>query len=237
MDLRINKYLSEAGVCSRRRADELVLEGRVLIDGVAAFAGCRVTDGQTVTLDGKIIEIRKTDVLLAFNKPRGVICSASDSHNKNNIVDYIGYDKRIYPVGRLDKDSQGLILMTNMGDVAKKVTDASNYHEKEYVVTVNKAVTKDFVDAMSNGLYIKELDKTTAPCRVEQTGLKTFTIILVQGLNRQIRRMCECLGYKVITLKRVRIMNIELGNLKEGTYREISGSELKTLTDMLDKKK
>ena len=173
-------------------------------------------------------------ILLAFNKPVGIVCTTTDKQGKDNIVDYIGYNKRIYPIGRLDKDSNGLILMTNNGEIMDKILRSTNGHEKEYIVEVNKDITDDFVKKMSDGVYLKELERTTKKCFVKKEGKRTFRIILTQGLNRQIRRMCENLGFKVVSLKRIRIINICLGDLKEGSYRKVTENEYKKLVSMLE---
>lgn len=222
MDTRINKFLSEAGVCSRRAADRLVEEKRVTIDGVLAQAGSRVFEGAVVCVDGKAIAKEQESVVIAFNKPVGVVCTAQKKE-KNNVIDFIGYPKRIFPVGRLDKDSEGLLLLTNDGELMNRVLKASELHEKEYIVTVDKEVTHEFLSRMENGVPV--LDKITAPCVVRKINRFSFCIILTQGLNRQIRRMCEYFGYHVVKLKRVRIMNIRLGELKAGTYRELTKDE------------
>lgn len=224
--IRINKYLSEAGVCSRREADRLVEEGKVRVNGTVALAGTKVASTDTVYVNNKKISICDKLELIAFNKPVGIECT-SDKTDDKNIIDYIGYNKRIYPVGRLDQASEGLILLTNDGHMTNELLRAANYHEKEYEVTVNKKITKDFIEKMSNG--VKILDTVTRKCYVKQTGEYNFRIILTQGLNRQIRRMCDALGYKVTKLKRIRIMNIKLGNLKVGTYRKLSDEEIDTL--------
>lgn len=228
--VRINKYLSEAGVCSRREADRQIEAGNVEIDGVKAEMGTKVFPGQKVLFQGIPVSKEEEMILLAFHKPVGVVCT-TEKREKNNVVDYINYPKRIYPVGRLDKDSTGLLLLTNDGELVNKIMRAGNYHEKEYLVSVNKPVTEEFCRKMSRGVAI--LDTVTRPCKVEKTGEKSFRIILTQGLNRQIRRMCETLGYRVMTLQRVRIMNIRLGSLKEGTWRNIEGEERKELDALL----
>lgn len=225
METRINKYLSEAGVCSRREADRLIEAGRVTIDKVPATCGSRVLSGQTVEIDNKRIKEKPDRIILAFNKPAGIVCTTTDRQGSNNIVDFIGYPQRIYPVGRLDKDSEGLILMTNDGALTDKVLRSSNMHEKEYIVNVNKPVTDDFISSMSAGVYLKELDRTTNVCTVERLTKFCFRIVLTQGLNRQIRRMCGTFGYKVLKLKRIRIMNILLGDLKTGCIRELTKDE------------
>ncbi|MCR5785623.1 MAG: pseudouridine synthase [Eubacterium sp.] len=219
--VRINKFLSEAGYCSRRQADKLLEEGRIEIDGQIAVMGQKVMPGQIVKADGKLLTKEEEKILLAFNKPKGIVCTSG--RYKDNIIDYVNYPKRIYPVGRLDKDSSGLIFLTNQGELVNKLLRASNYHEKEYVVTVNKDITREFLDGMANGVPI--LDTVTRKCRVKAISKRTFSIVLTQGLNRQIRRMCEYFDYRVRELKRVRIMNVELGNLEEGKYRELSEKE------------
>ena len=232
--MRINKYLSAQGVCSRREADRLLEAGRITVDGVTAMCGQQGDDNSVICIDGsRISDEKPQDVLMAFNKPRGIVCTTTDNQGKNNIVDYIGYDKRIYPVGRLDKDSDGLILLTNNGEITDKILRSVNGHEKEYVVKVNKKITDTFLKSMAEGVYLKELDVTTKPCSISRINNYTFRIILTQGLNRQIRRMCQESGYKVESLTRVRIMNIELGGLKIGEYRIIEGKEKTMLYESL----
>ena len=228
--IRLNKYLSEAGVCSRREADRLTEAGLVTVDGRTAVMGMKISPDAIVKVRGVTVKKEEEKVLLAFHKPAGVVCTAQKKE-RNNVIDYLNYPKRIFPVGRLDKDSTGLLLMTNDGELVNKIMRAGNYHEKEYLVMVNKPVTEDFCKRMASGVPI--LDTVTRKCKVEQTGEKEFRIILTQGLNRQIRRMCETLGYRVTALKRVRIMNICLGRLKEGTYRKIEGKEKKELERLL----
>ena len=225
---RINKFLSEAGVCSRRQADRYIDNGDVMINGQVASMGDRVAEGDEVVFQGKIITNTAPFVLLAYNKPTGIVCSAKE---KDNIVDYIGYPERIYPIGRLDKDSEGLVLLTNQGELHNQISHARNCHEKEYEVMVDRTITKEFLAQMREGVPI--LDTITRPCKVRKTSQNTFTIILTQGLNRQIRRMCDALGYRVRRLKRVRVMNIQLDDLKTGEYREITGVELEQLMQML----
>lgn len=234
--VRINKFLGSAGYCSRREADRLVGEGRVFIDGNMADMGSRVMPGQKVYVDGKAVVPEEENILIAVNKPRGIVCTTTDKQGANNIVDFLGCDKRIYPVGRLDKDSEGLLLMTNDGELMNNILTGKNEHEKEYIVEVDKNLSDDFERRMSGPMYLKELDKTTRPCRVIKTGKKTFRIILKQGLNRQIRRMCSNLGYKVVKLKRIRIMNIELNDLPAGATRKIEGSEYEKLMNLINKK-
>lgn len=229
-EMRLNKYLSDVGVCSRREADRLIEAGRVKVDGELALMGQKVLPSQSIEIDGKSIKKEEEKVLLAFNKPKGIVCTTSKK-DKDNIIDFINYGKRIYPIGRLDKDSEGLILLTNQGELVDKILRGSNYHEKEYVVTVNKKITPEFLRAMGSGVPI--LDTVTRPCEIEQIDTRTFRIILTQGLNRQIRRMCEYFDYRVVDLKRVRVMNIRLGRLKSGTYRRIAGTELEELLKLL----
>lgn len=224
---RLNKYISEAGVASRRAADRLIEDGKVTINGKPAVVGDRVYEDDVVAVNGKKIAKEEEDIILAFNKPRGITCT-SNPEDKDNVIDYIGYPKRIYSVGRLDKDSQGLLLMTNNGELANQIMRSRGEHEKEYIVTVNKPVTKEFIKGMSNGVPILE-DRITKKCFVEKIDDNTFRIILKQGLNRQIRRMCEYFDYDVVRLERVRVMNIELGKLKEGRYRNISKQEREEL--------
>ena len=228
--IRLNKYLSDAGVCSRREADRWIEQGYVTVNGEAASMGMKIAPDSEVRVHGKPVKKEEEKVLLAMNKPAGIVCTA-EKREKNNIVDYMKYPKRIYPVGRLDKDSTGLLLLTNDGELVNKIMRAGNYHEKEYLVSVNKPVTEAFCQQMSRGVAI--LDTVTRPCKVEKTGEKSFRIVLTQGLNRQIRRMCEALGYRVLTLQRVRIMNIQLGNLKEGTWRSVEGEERRKLDALL----
>ena len=234
--VRINKFLGSAGYCSRREADRLVGEGRVFIDRNMADMGSRVMPGQKVYVDGKAVVPEEENILIAVNKPRGIVCTTTDKQGANNIVDFLGCDKRIYPVGRLDKDSEGLLLMTNDGELMNNILTGKNEHEKEYIVEVDKNLSDDFERRMSEPMYLKELDKTTRPCRVIKTGKKTFRIILKQGLNRQIRRMCSNLGYKVVKLKRIRILNRELNDLPAGATRKIEGSEYEKLMNLINKK-
>lgn len=229
--IRINKYLSEAGVCSRREADRQIEAGNVSIDGRVAVMGDRIFPGQTVQFCGKPVSQEEEKILLVFHKPVGVVCTA-EKREKNNIIDYINYPKRVYPVGRLDKDSEGLILLTNQGELVNKIMRAGNRHEKEYIVDVDRDITPDFLHGMSNGVYLEELDVTTRKCPVTQMGKRKFKIILTQGYNRQIRRMCLNFGYRVTRLQRVRIMNITLGGLKKGTYREATPEEWRKLIEL-----
>ncbi len=229
---RINKYLSEVGYCSRRAADKLIDEGRVTINGKKPEMGTKVMEGDEVRVNGKLISPPKEEhVYLAFNKPVGIVCTTDTRVEKNNIIDFINYPKRIFPIGRLDKPSEGLIFLTSDGDIVNKILRARNNHEKEYIVSVNKPVTKEFVRRMSNGIPI--LDVVTRKCFVEQTARCTFRIILTQGLNRQIRRMCEYLGYEVTRLQRVRIMNVEL-DMPVGKWRNLTEKELKEINRLVE---
>lgn len=231
---RLNKYLSDAGVCSRRAADAAIEAGKVVVNGQVAQMGMKVSCDDLVLFEGKPVSNQgKKQILIAYNKPAGIVCTA-EKREKNNIVDHINYPERIYPIGRLDKDSTGLILLTNQGELVNKIMRGVNAHEKEYLVTVDKDITGDFIKKMQAGVYLDELEVTTRKCQVTKLGPNKFKIILTQGLNRQIRRMCQALGYRVQTLKRVRIMNINLGDLKEDTYRNVSLHELKVLNKMLE---
>ena len=228
--VRLNKYISDAGVCSRREADRLIEAGKVTIDGKVAQMGMKVEPYQNVLVNRKPVKKEVGMILLAVNKPMGVVCTA-EKKEKNNIINFMKYPHRIYPIGRLDKDSEGLLLMTNNGDIVNKMMRAGNYHEKEYIVTVNRPITDIFLKKMSEGVPI--LDTVTRACKVESVGKYKFKIILTQGLNRQIRRMCEYFDYKVVTLKRTRIMNINLGHLQTGTYRNVTEQEKNQLYAMI----
>ena len=247
--MRLNKYLSDAGVCSRREADRLTEAGEITINGKRAETGMQVESGDVVVVKGKTVVPEEKKVYLAFNKPRGIVCTA-EKREKNNVIDYLSYPVRIYPVGRLDKDttglliitddgldkdSEGLLLMTNDGAIVNGIMRARNRHEKEYQVEVNKEITPEFLKKMASGVPI--LDTVTRPCRIQKTGERSFTIILTQGLNRQIRRMCEALGYRVTKLKRVRIMNIHLKDLKTGEYRPLTEKELAELKKQIGEEK
>ncbi|MCD8083240.1 MAG: pseudouridine synthase [Clostridiales bacterium] len=235
--VRLNKFLSEQGICSRREADRLIEAGKVIVDGRAALVGERVTGREKICCDGKMVEAAEArkvkPVLLIVNKPRGVVCTTSDKDRAPNVVDLIHYPTRVYPVGRLDKDSEGLLLMTNQGRLANEIMHAGNLHEKEYIVTVNRPYTTAFLHKMCEGVELPGLGETTRPCRVEPVDEKTFRIVLTQGLNRQIRRMCETLGYRVVALKRIRIMNLHLGRLNSGDYRKATPIEMKELEQEL----
>lgn len=231
---RINKYLSEVGYCSRREADRLIEAGRVTVNGEIPEMGSKINPTDLVQVDGKPVNnTKKTFTYLAFNKPVGIVCTTDTRVEKDNIIDFINYPKRIFPIGRLDKPSEGLIFLTDDGDIVNKILRASNNHEKEYVVTVDKPISQTFVERMSSGIPLEDLGKTTKPCVVEKLDSNTFKIILTQGLNRQIRRMCEYLNYEVNTLKRVRIMNITL-DVPVGKYREFTTEELKGLNKLLE---
>jgi 23S rRNA pseudouridine2604 synthase len=230
---RINKFLSEVGYCSRREADKLIDAGRVTINGVVPEMGTKIAPNDVVAVDGKTIKNSKdTFVYLAFNKPVGIVCTTDTSVEKDNIIDFIKYPKRIFPIGRLDKPSEGLILLTDDGDIVNKILRASNNHEKEYMVTVDKPISQTFVNRMSGGIYLSDLNKTTKKCKVEKLSTYKFKIILTQGLNRQIRRMCSYLNYEVQTLKRVRIMNIKL-DMPVGEYRELTKDEFAELNKLI----
>ncbi|MEZ4686541.1 MAG: 23S rRNA pseudouridine(2604) synthase RluF [Bacteroidia bacterium] len=225
--VRINKYLSEAGFCSRRKADEYIAQGRVKINGKVPEMGTKVAPGDVVTVDGKPVSEPQEDfVYLAFNKPPGIVCTTDTRRERNNIIDFIKYPSRIFPIGRLDKASEGLIFLTNDGDIVNKILRARNNHEKEYLVKVNRPISPDFIKSMSEGVPI--LDTVTRPCTVKKVDDFTFNIILTQGLNRQIRRMCEYLGYRVQKLRRIRIMNVRL-DIPQGRWRYLSRKELKEI--------
>ena len=232
--VRLNKFLSEKGICSRREADRLVDEGKVMVNGVCAVMGQKVSSADEIVVDGKKVSTKQVKpVLIAVNKPAGIVCTTARFEGEKNIVDMVKYPTRIYPIGRLDKESEGLILMTNLGELAHEISKASNSHEKEYVVTVNNQVTESFLDKMRRGMHLEELNADTMPCVCTKTGNREFHIILKQGLNRQIRRMCAACGYRVETLKRIRIMNIHLGNIPQGNFRNVTDAEFDKLIKML----
>lgn len=235
--IRINKYLSEAGVCSRREADSLIEAGRIRIGKKVASFGDKVNPGEVVYVDNKKVVPEEEEIILLVNKPVGIVCTTTDKQGKNNIVSYLNYPKRIYPIGRLDKDSSGLLLMTNRGELVNEIMRAGNYHEKEYEVEIYGKITDDFIKKMGQGVYLEELDRTTRKCMVQKTGEHSFRIVLTQGMNRQIRRMCAALGQKVKSLHRVRIMNLKLGNLPSGKYRKITDAETRELMKLLQKNK
>ena len=232
--MRLNKFLASIGVCSRREADRAIEANRVMINGEIASLGAMVGEKDLVSLDGKYIATGKDvekvkPIIIAFNKPEGVVCTTSDNDGAMNVVDYIGMKERIYPVGRLDKDSSGLLLLTNQGALTNTLLRAANYHEKEYIVKVNKDIDDEFIEKMSNGIYLYELKTKTRKCKVKKLNKNTFSIVLTQGLNRQIRRMCAACGRKVQKLNRVRIVNIKLEGLALGDYRNLSEEETKRL--------
>jgi 23S rRNA pseudouridine2604 synthase len=228
--INLNKYISSTGICSRREAEKFITQGLVTINGKLAKLGNRVVEGDEVKIEGKPLKAKPKTLYIAFNKPVGIVCT-TDSKEKKNIVKYINHKQRLFPIGRLDKPSQGLIFLTNDGDIVNKILRAGNNHEKEYIVTVNKPITSEFIHKMSNGIPI--LGTVTKKCYVAQINEFTFKIVLVQGLNRQIRRMCEYLGYEVVKLNRTRIMNVRLDKLKVGDWRELTSKELKKINEMV----
>lgn len=230
--IRLNKYLSEIGFCSRREADILVEDKRVTINGRFAVMGDKVTGEEVICVDHKPVgKIKDVHTYILLNKPRGIVCTTKN--DKDNVIDYLKLNTRVFPVGRLDKDSEGLLLLSSDGDIVNRMMRAGNFHEKEYIVKVNNIITDDFVKRMSAGVYLEELEQTTRPCKVKKINDYEFRIILTQGLNRQIRRMCQALGYRVIKLKRVRIMNLKLDGLKVGQWRDVTPEELKELKRLL----
>ncbi len=231
--IRLNKYLGEAGVCSRRQADQLIAEGRVTVDGQVASTGMKVSGEEEILVDGQSVTRQQRRLLLVLNKPRGVVCTSDRRWGDTLVEDLIDLPERVYSIGRLDKDSEGLLLMTNQGDLLNKIMKAGNRHEKEYIVEVDHPVTPAFLKKLASGVYLKDLGRMTRPCMVKRLGEKTFQIVLTQGLNRQIRRMCQTFDYEVVSLKRVRIMNIVLGDLQPGTYRPVSDEEWGQLQEML----
>lgn len=232
---RINKFVADAGLASRRKADELIANGLITINGKTAAAGDRVFPGDKVYYGKKLLTREEKNILLLFNKPKGIVCTAAEEE-ENNIVKFINYPERIYPIGRLDKDSHGLILMTNRGNFFNDIVKARYRHEKEYVVKLTRPYDEKFLRQMSRGVYLEELGKKTRPCMVKPVSEKTFDIILTEGLNREIRRMCEALGYRVSDLCRIRIMNLKLDGIKEGEYRDITESEKNELERQIGKK-
>lgn len=231
MEYRLNKYISNSGICSRRDADKYIESGNVTVDGKRAVLGMRVLPGQKVKVNGILIENDIEPVYIAFNKPVGIVCT-TDTSEKDNIVDFISHEQRIFPIGRLDKDSQGLILLTNDGDIVNKILRAGNNHKKEYIVTVNRTITDDFLTKMSNGVPI--LDRVTRKCKMQKITPNIFQITLTQGLNRQIRRMCEYFDYQVTKLERIQVLNIKLGSLKQGTWRNLTIKELDELFNLIE---
>lgn len=227
--MRLNKYIAECGICSRRKADELIEGGRVCVNGKTAISGMQVSDTDFVEVDKKSVKPASGKVVLAYNKPMGVTCTERDRHAEKTIVEAVDYPVRLTYAGRLDRESEGLMIMTNDGELIQRMMKGENRHEKEYAVKVDREITDGFLEGMANGVYLKELDEMTRPCRLEKIGKYTFKIVLTQGLNRQIRRMCAHFGYGVKRLVRIRIMNIELGALKTGEYRELRDEELFSL--------
>ena len=234
--VRVNKYIADAGICSRRAADKLIEEGKVLVNGVKAVSGQKVSKADSVTVGDTVIKPSEAKVYLLFNKPVGIVCTA-DKKEKNNIIDFIGYKSRIMYAGRLDKDSEGLMLMTNDGDLIDALMRAKNAHEKEYIVNVKRPIDKNFIYELRNVIYLEELDVTTRKCKASLIDQKTFRITLTEGYNRQIRRMVESLGNEVVGLKRVRIVNLLLGELATGKYRNVTREELKKLFLEIDYRK
>lgn len=237
MEIRLNKYLSDAGICSRRQADILIENGLVLVDNKKPVIGQKVSEKNVITYKGKIVKQKKEIILIALNKPEGIECT-TDKSNPDNIVDFVGYGERIYPVGRLDKNSCGLILMTNNGQLSDKLMRARNYHEKEYEVKVDKDITDDFIEKMSKGIHLTDkehnIDVVTRKCSVKKISKRVFRIVLTQGINRQIRRMCKSLGYGIVRLERIRILNINLGKLPTGKYRKVTEEEKTVLMKRLE---
>ena len=227
--MRLNKYLAHCGICSRREADRLIEQGKVLVNGQIAVTGQAVDDADKVIVSGKVVQESKKTVVLAYNKPVGVTCTEKDPHADKKITDMIKYPVRVTYAGRLDKDSEGLLLLTNDGDLIQAMMRGAGDHEKEYVVKVNREITNEFLDQMAHGIYLKDLNITTKPCKTEQIGKFSFKIILTQGVNRQIRRMCSACGYQVKSLRRIRVMHIVLGNLKPGEYVELSDLDVERL--------
>ena len=231
--MRLNKFLSDAGVCSRREADRQIEAGAVYVNKAVAVLGTQVSENDEVVYNGKVVQNGQRKVVIALFKPVGIECTSSPEM-KDNVVDFVNYPTRLFPVGRLDKNSEGLLLMTNDGELSNGILKARNFHEKEYVVTVNKSISRAFISRMSSGVAI--LDTVTRPCEVTQVDERTFRIILTQGLNRQIRRMCEALGYEVVNLRRIRVLNITLGALRKGEWRELDANEIDTLREIVQGK-
>ena len=235
--VRINKYLAECGICSRREADKYIEQGKVKENQKTAVSGMQVSEQDVVEFAGKVVQPKNRKIVLAYYKPIGVTCTEKDVHADKTIIQALNYPVRLTYAGRLDKDSEGLIIMTNDGDLIQQMMKGANGHEKEYTVKVNKEITQEFLDKMSQGVFLKELAQTTRPCKLKQIGKYTFQIILTQGLNRQIRRMCQEFGYQVTSLRRDRIVNIELNGLRSGQYRELQGEELAQLYRLCGMKK
>ncbi len=228
-EIRLNKYIAMCGVCSRREADKLIEDGRIKVNGTVALPGTKVTEGDEVLYDDNRISPSSKKVVLAYNKPVGVVCTERDEHAERTIIEDLNYSERVTYAGRLDKDSEGLMILTNDGDLIQAMMKSRNGHEKEYIVEVDHRFTDSFIKGMEKGVYLEDLQQTTRPCKLTRLDEKCFKIILTQGLNRQIRRMCEAFGYKVVKLKRVRILNIELQGLNHSEYRELKGDELREL--------
>jgi len=235
-DIRLNKYIAMCGVCSRRDADKLIEEGKVTVNGRTAEMGDRVSEGDSVKVGSKLIKPNDETIVLAYYKPVGVTCTERDAHAAVTVTEALKFKERVAYAGRLDKDSEGLLLMTNDGDLIQKMMKGENAHEKEYVVKVNRPIYQEMLDKMEKGVYLKELKTTTRPCKVKKLSKDTFSIVLTQGLNRQIRRMCEVFNAKVITLKRVRVVNVVLSGLKPGEYRQLSHEEIDSLKKAVDNK-
>lgn len=227
--IRLNKYLSQAGICSRREADVIIEDGRVTVNGQKATTGMKVDDGDSVRVDGNPIKRKEEKVVYAYYKPKGVVCTSKDKYAEKTVFDMINTPERVTYAGRLDKDSEGLLVLSNDGDLIEQLMRGSKAHEKEYIVTVNKEITTEFINKMSEGIYLEEINITTRPCKIEKVSKRTFSIILTQGVNRQIRRMCRASGYYVNHLKRVRVANILLADMKIGELRKIEGVELQAL--------
>lgn len=236
-EIRLNKYLAQCGICSRREADKLIEQGIVCINGQKAKTGSKVLPQDEVTLRGKIVQSTDRKIILAYYKPVGVVCTEKDKHAKVKVLDNLNYPVRVTYAGRLDKDSEGLLLMTNDGDLIDAMMRGANGHEKEYQVKVNKELTREAIDTLRAGVYLEELEITTRPCEIVQTGSKTMQMVLTQGVNRQIRRMCQTVGYEVKELKRTRVMNVKLANLKPGEYRELTKEEQQCLYQMCTPKR
>lgn len=235
-DIRLNKYIAMCGICSRRDADKLIEEGKVTINGRTAVMGDRVSEGDSVKVGSKLIKPNDETIVLAYYKPVGVTCTERDAHAAITVTEALKFKERVTYAGRLDKDSEGLLLMTNDGDLIQKMMKGENAHEKEYVVKVNRPIYQEMIDKMEKGVYLKELKTTTRPCKVKKLSKDTFSIVLTQGLNRQIRRMCEVFNAKVITLKRVRVVNVVLSGLKPGEYRQLSHEEIDSLKKAVEDK-
>ncbi|WP_029321635.1 pseudouridine synthase [Butyrivibrio sp. AE3004] len=228
-EIRLNKYIAMCGICSRREADKIIQDGRITVNGEIAKMGIKVSEKDIICFDGKVIDTAKEKTVIAYNKPVGVVCTEKDEHAKRTIIEDINFGKRVTYAGRLDKDSEGLMILTDDGNLIEAMMKSKNGHEKEYEVIVDKKISDEFLKGMEKGVYLKDLDRTTRPCKVKKIDDNSFKIILTQGLNRQIRRMCKAFGYDVLKLKRIRILNVKLGNLKYSEYRILEGQELENL--------